>query len=209
MAAVEHLCSKAFLLENGSVAFTGSAKEAVEYYLSEFSGENPNGDSSAVDLSVAVRSPRTYRPLLKRLELSTADGRPLSGGLKLGAPLRACISFDLEEPTDRFDVMLGFDNHLGQRVFTASSQFEPGRVPDVRVGRQTLVCHIPSLTLVPGIYRIKVNLTVGNVVVDSIADAARLNIVASDYYGTGKVVWNGFFVLKQNWHLQDGEPSNA
>ena len=202
MAAVEHLCNKAFILDGGKVTFRGPVKEAVDHYMRSFSGENGVACSHIVDLSAAAGRPKKYYPSLKRLELLTHEDRPLNGGLKVGAPLKACVSFRLEKPTAHFHVSLGFDNHLGQRVFTASSDFQPERPDEERVGDQTFVCDLPSLTLVPGEYRIKVLLDIDGGDGDRVEDAARVTILESDYYGTGKSAWNGFFVLKQHWYFQ-------
>jgi hypothetical protein len=37
---------------------------------------------------------------------------------------------------------------------------------------------------------------------DSIEDAAKITVLESDYYGTGKVPWNGTFVLRHRWYLE-------
>jgi hypothetical protein len=141
--------------------------------------------------------------LLKRLELYTDQGKPLSIGLQMGGTLKAYIYFQLEEPTANFSACLAFDTLLGQRVFTAHSLFEPHNSWGQRVGEQVFICEIPSLTLVPGEYKLKVALDVHNPDEDCVEDAARLTILASDYYGTGKAPWNGAFVLKHRWHLYD------
>jgi hypothetical protein len=70
------------------------------------------------------------------------------------------------------------------------------------VGEQVFVCEIPSLTLVPGEYKIKVALDIHNSERDYVEDATRLTILEADYYGTGRLPWNGIFVLKHRWHLR-------
>jgi len=67
---------------------------------------------------------------------------------------------------------------------------------------QTFVCDIPSLTLMPGEYTLRLWLDIGNQEADLINDAARVSVIESDYYGTGKVPWNGTFVLKHHWYLE-------
>jgi lipopolysaccharide transport system ATP-binding protein len=203
MAAVENLCHKGILLEEGRVAFSGDMKQTVDHYLQRVSGQANR--SHIIDLSDAAGRPSGRRPLLKRLELFTDQGRPLSGYLQMGGTLKACIHFQLEEPTSSFSACLGFDSLFGQRIFTAHSRFEPQDAWGERVGEQVFVCEIPSLTLVPGEYKIKVALNIHNSEEDYIEDAARLTILESDYYGTGKVPWNGTFVLKHRWRLRGAE----
>lgn len=204
MAAVENLCEKGILLEDGRVTFSGDMKQAVDRYLQGVSGRANGITSDIIDLSSAARRPQCLR-LLKRLEFSTEEGRPLNGGLRMGRTLKVAIYFELKEPTSSVDACLGFDNLFGQRVFTAHSCFEPEKDWGERVGEQVFVCEIPSLTLVPGEYKIRVSLTLRGVPRDYIEDAARLKIVESDYYGTGRVPWNGFFVLGHRWHLRGSQ----
>jgi lipopolysaccharide transport system ATP-binding protein len=204
LAAAENLCQKGILLGDGKVTFVGDMKQAIDHYLRGLSAEPRILKSDVIDLTNAARAPQCRR-LMKRLELFTDDGMPVNGGVRMGGTLRAHIHFELDEPTSSLDACLGFDNSFGQRVFTAHSLFEPQKAWGERVGDQIFVCEIPSLTLVPGEYRIRVSLTVRGHPQDYIEDAARLTILDSDYYGTGRVPWNGFFVLKHRWHLLENE----
>jgi lipopolysaccharide transport system ATP-binding protein len=200
MAAVENLCNRGILLEEGKVTYSGDMKETVDRYLRGISGKESASNSHISDLSSAARPPQCT-PLLQRLELFTDQGRSLNGGLQMGSALKAYIYFQLEEPTSSLDACLAFDSLFGQRVFTAHSLFEPKKAWGERAGEQVFVCEIPSLTLVPGEYRIKVALNIHNAERDYVEDAARLTILESDYYGTGRVPWNGIFVLKHSWQL--------
>lgn len=203
LAAVEGLCQRGIVLQEGKLAFCGSAKQAVDYYLRSFTRESEASSSHIFDLSNAIGRPKGCRPLLRRLEFYTDEGKPLNGGLKMGSSLKAYIYFQLEEPASSFDVCLGFDNLLGQRIFTAHSIFQPDRPKEARVGEQIFVCEIPSLTLVPGKYTVLVTLTIPRgVEVDRVQNTVNLVITESDYYGTGHQPWAGAFVLKHHWYLK-------
>jgi lipopolysaccharide transport system ATP-binding protein len=208
LAAVEHLCQKGIVLQDGRVTFNGMARDAIRYYLHEV-GSVSTARSHLVDLTTVARRQVDYRPLLRQMELFTANRQPVIRGLRIGAPLTVHVRFNLESPTESFNVGLGFDNLMGTRIFTAHSLFQPKLGNGARVGEQTMICEIPSLTLVPGEYRIRVTLDIGNISVDQIEDATRLTIIDSDYYGTGKVPWNGTFVLAHNWRLVSGDSRGA
>jgi lipopolysaccharide transport system ATP-binding protein len=208
MAAVENLCQRGILLEDGRVTYSGDIRQTIERYLQGVAVQARSIGSEVVDLSIAARPPQCI-PLLKRLEFFTDEGRPLSGGLRMGSSLKACIQFELEEPTASLDACLGFDNLFGQRVFTAHSLFEPRKDWGKRVGKQVFVCEIPSLTFVPGEYKVRVSLSIHGQPCDYIEDAARLTILESDFYGTGKVPWNGYFVLGHRWYLEESQESSV
>jgi lipopolysaccharide transport system ATP-binding protein len=201
-AAVENLCEKGIVLERGNLVFNGSVKKAIDYYVHSTSGEG-HSSGSLVDLSETAGRPAGCRPLLKSLALLTDGDTPVNGGLKIGAAFKAHVQFRLENPTSRFYVALGFDNLLGQRIFTANSIFQPNSSSEKRVGDQTFVCEIPSLPFLPGEYKIKVVLSVDNVVVDWVEDATRFTVIEADYYGTGELPTNGLFVLKHQWYLDN------
>ena len=136
------------------------------------------------------------------MELYTDAERPLTEGIPIGARLKIRIQFELPNSTASFNIGLGFNNAFGQRIFTAHSYFEPNRPTGEYVGPQIFTCDIPSLTFVPGDYTLRVWLDIGNTKADLIDDAAQVTVLESDYYGTGKVPWNGAFVLKHHWYLE-------
>ena len=202
LAAVEALCTRGIVLQQGRLVFGGSAKDAIDYYLRNVSGEGVAATSHVVDLSCSPGRPAKYRPLLKRLELYADDDRPLCGELPVGAPLKALIHFDLEDPCRSFDASIAFDTTGGQRICTAHSAYEPDRVHEERVGEQVFVCDIPNLPLVPGEYKVSVGLDIASHEVDWVEDAARLTVIKSDYYGTGIVPTRGTFLVQNRWVLE-------
>src|SRR5262249_51100802 len=206
MVAVENLCRRGVVLTKGALAFDGTAKDAVDFYLRSVSGEGAHGH--AIDLKSAPRADSSRPPLLECIEFYTDDDQPFNGSLPIGSPLKIRIHFPLVNATDSFNVGLGFDNMFGQRVFTAHSFFEPDRSHGIRMGPQVFVCEIPSFTLLSGEYTLRVWLDIGNAEADLIDDAARIHVIDADYYGTGRVPWNGTFVLKHHWYLEEDAPSN-
>jgi lipopolysaccharide transport system ATP-binding protein len=198
VAAVENLCRQGIVLDRGRLVFEGSSRDAVGQYLASISGARDN-TRHVIDLTMASER---QSPLLRRVEFYTNGNQPLAEGLQIGSALQVRVHFELPHLTSNFNLGLGFNNAYGQRVFTAGSQFVPARYPAALVGPQVLVCDIPNLTLTPGEYGVYVWLEIENAEADLANDAARIRILESDYYGTGKVPWNGMFVLKHRWYLE-------
>jgi homopolymeric O-antigen transport system ATP-binding protein len=205
LAAVEALCKRAIVLEQGSVVFSGTAKEAIQYYQHNVALACSTADSHCIDLSAAPGRPARYRPQLKQLDLYTEGNTPFSGEVRVGGPLKAVIHFTLDEPCSHFDAGISIETLSGQLVCTAHSAYEPDRVYDERVGDQTFVCEIPSIPLVPGEYRISVELDIANDPVDWVDGATQLTILRSDYYGTGIVPTRGTFLVQNRWALADAK----
>lgn len=205
LAAVEALCNKGLVLQHGRAVFSGTAKEAIQFYLQNVSGEGAPSSSHIVDLSKAAGRVAKYRPQLKRVELYTENEQPLTGELPVGGPLKAIITIGLEEPCTSFDASIAFDTTSGQRICTAHSAYEPSRVHEERQGEQVFICQIPSLPLLPGEYRVGVGLDIAGYEVDWVDDAARISVIKSDFYGTGIVPTRGTFLLQNRWILQSAD----
>src|SRR4029077_6674177 len=109
MAAVENLCNKGILLEEGRVTFSGAMRQAVDRYLQGVSRPASSSRSHIVDLRETAGRPPNCPPLLRRLELFTDKGSPVNGDLRMGSPLKAYIYFELPEPTSSLGACLGFD----------------------------------------------------------------------------------------------------
>ena len=197
LAAIENLCSRGVVLSLGTLAFEGTAKQALQYYLQSVSTRS--GTGSFIELDKVGERRSKVGPLLKQLEFLTDEDQPLNEALPIGGHLKVKVYFDLPEVTETFHIGLGFNNSYGQRVFTAHSLFEPGRSDKPSVGPQVLTCDIPSFTVTPGEYSVKVWLDFRFTEADSIEDAAKFRVLETDYYGTGKVPWNGTCVLPHRW----------
>jgi lipopolysaccharide transport system ATP-binding protein len=202
MAAVEHLCQRVIVLQQGTPVFSGNPKEAISHYIASSFGGEEFSQSHIFDLSGAKSMPGC-RPLLKRLELYTGGGKALNGGLQMGASLEAHIYLQLENPPGRLNVGLAIDNLLGQRIFSMQSAHQMEFPRENGTGEQILICEVPHVTLIPGEYRIKVGLAIDGLPAEAVENAARFTVVASDYYGTGKIGWTGFVVMSHRWYLKE------
>ncbi|SRR6266536_2283587 len=200
MAAIENLCSRAVVLHFGELQYDGTSKDAIQYYLNSLSSLSGTGHRVELD-GVGARVSR-QGPFLKTLEFLTEDDEPVIEGLPIGSRLKVKVYFDLPKATANFHLGLGFNNNYGQRIFTAHTKFEPNGWEIECQGQQVVSCDIPSFTLMPGEYSVKVWLEMNSSEADSIEEAAKFRVLEADFYGTGKVPWNGTFVLDHHWHLE-------
>jgi len=202
IAAVLNLCQKGIVLEQGRISIQADAKSAVNYYVGVVSGEEKKNVLHVADLWNARGRLPQYHPWLYRLELHNGEGNPFEGEIAIGSSIRVHVQFHLQEPSANFDARVNFVDLYGQVVFAARSSYERNRNWGERSGQQEIICEIPNLPLTPGEYRIEAALVIDEKCVDYVEDACRLKIVASDFYGTGKIPSLGFFVHKQSWHLK-------
>jgi lipopolysaccharide transport system ATP-binding protein len=202
MAVVERLCERAIVLHDGEIEYEGETESAIQHYLHNML-TGMNIDGHAFDLTTCSDRRSNVGRLLKRVEFFTDDDLPVLEGVRLGSGLKVKVHFDLPKPVTSFDVGLGFESMFGQRIFTAHSIFEPERPSGEWVGPQVFVCDIPSFTLMPGAYQVKIWLDINHAEADLVNYAARINVIESDYYGAGKAPWNGAIVLKHRWYVDE------
>lgn len=199
MAAIENLCHRGVVLEAGTVAYDGPVGGAIQHYLNSAA---PGVSAQTVVFEEGENRKSPLGKLLQKVELFTDDDAPLTQGLVIGARLKVKIHFNLSSATESFNLGLGFNNMFNQRVFTASTYFEPDRSHGAVSGPQVFTCDIPSLTLVPGDYNVATWIDIGVAKGDWIDEAFRISVIDGDYYGSGKAPWNGAFVLPQHWRLE-------
>jgi lipopolysaccharide transport system ATP-binding protein len=203
LAAVEALCKKGIVLNQGQVAFSGTAKDAVEYYLHNLAGQGTPSGSHIIDLGASANRSAKHRPILKGLELYSEGHRPFCGELPVGGSLKAIVRLYFEEPCTAFEPFLSITAHGGQLICTACSAYEPSRVHQECLGDTSFVCEIPCLPLVPGEYRIDVGIYFSGLETDLVEDVARLTVSKSDFYGTGIVPTRGIFCLQNRWSMEE------
>ena len=149
LIAVENLCNRAVVLDQGQIVFDGPAKEAIQFYLESLRGNGAASYSDVIDLGSAAGRPAKYRPQLKKLELFDVADRPLGGNLPVGGSLKAVIQVELENPSLNVDAELAFYTLNGERVCTAHSAYEPIRNHQRRVGEQIFTCEIAKSSAGP------------------------------------------------------------
>ena len=109
LAAVEALCRRGVVLDRGRLVFSGTAKDAVRYYLRNVVATDSGCQTHAINLLRAAGRPAKCHPLLRRLELFADDGSPFMGDVPAGGGLKARVYFELDQPCVNFDAWLGFE----------------------------------------------------------------------------------------------------
>ena len=68
----------------------------------------------------------------------------------------------------------------------------------------SFVCRIKKLPLTSSNYRIGYSIMIGNEYLDSMSDAAELNVLAGDFFSSGEVPpsSHGFCLVEGNWSLE-------
>jgi lipopolysaccharide transport system ATP-binding protein len=171
MALVQTLCQRGIFLERGALRFDGPIEETVALYLRDL--------ERALATDVAERTDRRGKQAVKLLRVEVHAG---SDGVGVPATGRS-LSFTFLTTPHRISTSCRFTifDNLGNPVAEFRSAVESA---SDEVGEQErFVCTIDELPLVPGRYRIDVELRVGERLEDGLESAAMFDVEEGVYAG--------------------------
>ena len=205
MAAVNALCTKAILIENGSVVTSGSTESVVHTYL--------NRTREIASIPLAQRHDRKGSGWVRFKKVSILNERlEVVETVMSGQNISISFEYDLRdtEMVNHVVVQTEFFGVFGQPLFGCSSKSShPGPLALSRGTR--LLCSIPRLALQPGVYAFTIWCKVGGNLEDFVADAGKLTVVEGDYFETGKLPPRelGDFLVAHHWTVMpEGELSS-
>lgn len=193
MAAVKKLCTRAILLRNGTIVKQGKPEDVVNYYLQNASS---NVSNTEFDLT---RAGGNKKFIINSIEILNDKYEKLiiaESGRDLLIKLNYTVSEQGPDPV----VILTIKNNLEQEVFTCLSRNSYSGTMQLNE-KGSIICSIPKLPLLAGIYTVDICLKHGYDVTFGYEDAFKLEVELGDFFGTGKInrdLANGIIVY-HNW----------
>ena len=192
MAAVEHLCTRAIMLESGKVTFDSTPSEVIRHYLT--------GVRSSSSHALADRVDREGNGALKfiGLDARSDDGESLDV-VRCGMDVVFALPYrtDGEKPA-AVNVTLGFYDEYNRSLVRCWSQTVAPDF-DSLPAEGELRCHIPRLPLMPGFYSVMVACEVNGQLADKLMDAISLQVIEGNFYQTGKLPDTGTAYLLSDY----------
>jgi lipopolysaccharide transport system ATP-binding protein len=175
MAAVRNLCGRVVMLEGGRVHFDGDVEAGIEAYLDP--ARRAREDEDAGPLGKYLRAVRVLDP----------EGQPVHS-LPTGEALVVEIDLDPGPGHALHDVLVGFSflTPGGDALAHFGNNLKHGPIPVVD-RPMTFRCLVPSVTLAPGEFFIRAALAEGPQLLEAHDGAARLTMVESDFFGSGRI----------------------
>lgn len=210
LAAVQKLCTRAILLEQGQLKFDGSTADCIAKFLQGTKEEH--GDFLGYNVSEEVLSRQKPESPMRvtRIEMFDAEQRPLQHLNSNGAfTIRTHYECTGDFARGAVSFLLTIKTHLGQEVCRLSTMPISGYNIDqlARVGHLDLT--ICSLPLVGGRYLI--DLTIFRPAVETILllpDVVAFEVAPTDVYnsGIGMAQDRGLLVVQHRWNHQITQP---
>ena len=176
MAAVQALCTKGIVLQNGRVQFEGNTEEAIQFYLK----------GSAEEFVIADIADRKGTGIMKLRNISTFG---ISKGIMPQIGKKFVMEFEFDNPqnidSDRIKFDFRIDDYAGQRiVWLSTTVVKQGTKGNGKIIR----FEIEKLNLNKGTYYVTTHLVVDQELSDWIQHVFSFDVTEGDYYGTGKQV---------------------
>ncbi len=175
MAAVQNLCFKGLLLENGIIKKTGGINDVLAEYLVSTKIEN---------VKLSENTNRKGNGFLK-----FTDGFFISdndNNIETFKDLKIKLNFELNFPSkiiqSRIDI--GINNFMGDRVAWLSSNVV---ISEFSIFSNSIEFLIKDLPLSPGDYTLNLFSEINNEIADWLTEVMPFTIIEKDYYKTGKL----------------------
>jgi len=200
MAAIENLCPRTVLIENGKLKCDDVSTAAIAEYLRGFA---PGG----VPLQERTDRQGSQDLTVQFIEIRDGEGRP-ADVVMCGQDVQIWLHFVKRPGYSASDVRaaVSAETHLGVPVFLHHSRLTKdcfGPLPE----KGAFVCRISRLPLPAGHYSIGFSVMRGEGYLDMVRGACELQVVEGDFYGSGEVPppSHGLCLLDARWTL--GETS--
>jgi lipopolysaccharide transport system ATP-binding protein len=176
MAAVQSLCTRSVVMQNGTIKYVGETEDAIQFYLKDSSSdfemdkvEHRKGNGIVKLKNVSVYS-------------SSKDVLPQTGR-------KFIIDFEFDNPQKfdsskmKFDFRV--DDYAGQRIVWMSTSVVNSLHHE---NCSSISFEIEKLNLNKGTYYVTTHLMINNEISDWIQNAFSFDVTEGDFYGTGKQV---------------------
>jgi lipopolysaccharide transport system ATP-binding protein len=178
MDALTTLCSRVFVLDHGSVYFSGTAQQAREVYLR---------DAHTRSYSLEENSGRGGSGGIRIVEVYLEDGsgaraQSITNQTPVTLRLRAAVE-ERYSGANNIDIAFGIDAVRGGRLFTVISSWK-GKSFKADKSTLDVACDFASIPLVPGRYLVSATVLLRGETLDSVQQCASFDVVepASDHF---------------------------
>ncbi len=197
MAAVESLCSTAYLLENGRLVESGTTKTVVDAYLSSI--------PALCNTPLEHRTDREGNGRLRftDLEFRSDEGVPTEV-VQTGKTLLISVAYtSTSDMVKNVEMSIDIFAQNGQCMLILNNAMV-GADFESAPGVGQFSCRVERFPLAPGQYHITLFCRANGTIADWVQQAALLTVEPGDFYGTGRLphATHGGFLIPQKWRIQ-------
>ncbi|MEK9772067.1 MAG: ABC transporter ATP-binding protein [Opitutae bacterium] len=181
MATVENLCKSAFLLDRGKIIYSGFSGEVINEYRKTMN------ESFSLSLKERKREGNGKCKLVS-FRITNQDGEQVDS-LICGKPATLALLFEVHTPcTSALCLSLGISTANRHRIAHLCMKTFGKRIEPMEQNTFEVFLHLPKVELNQGKYYVTSFLDdESGEIIDWVVDAFELQILESDFYGTGMI----------------------
>jgi len=195
MAAVKKLCTRAILLQHGTIIYEGLPNDVVDYYLQ-------NAASITSENNFDIQNAKGNKQfVIANIELRNNEGN-ITQIAESGKDLEIRLQYKVVEKGPDPIVILKIKNNQEQVLFTCLSRNSFNGIMQLQ-NEGFIGCFIPNLPLLEGTYSVDIILKYGQDVTFDFESAFQLEVEKGDFFGTGKInadMQNGI-IIYHKWNV--------
>ena len=147
LGAINDLCARSILLNNGQVEIDGAPDKVIRTYLG-------HGNSATPTIELEATSSNAY---FTKLGLQNTEGE-LTTRFDVKKPITVLLWFTLERRIQAIEIGFAVSNHRADQLFYASNAYADPPMLVEDAGEHCVAVQIPGKLLLPGSYSISVAL---------------------------------------------------
>ena len=195
MAAIENLCDKGIIIQNGQVSYSGGIQQAINKYI-----------NTSLDISNNMIGSRTDRAgilniKILKVEVLDINNNPIAIALS-GQRIKIAIHFENLKNIEFKNLSIAISLRRDDGVL--ASVFCNEYTNDIIKNKKSnvFICEIPKLPLMKGNYIMNFMIINNNETEDWIQEGAVLKVEHGDFFLTGKVIENTHksFLIEHKWY---------
>jgi lipopolysaccharide transport system ATP-binding protein len=203
MAAIENLCQRAIILQQGKVQYIGSQSESIAKYLVSFS----DGVSSLKE-----RTDRQGSGEIRVVAIEIRDGEGnILDTVTSGQNIEIYLYFEIQPGISLSRVLVGFtvNTQLGIPIFLQHNRLTQNDFGFIDKNG-VFICKIKRLPLPGSTYKIGYSIMPNHgrdgTYYDTMGYAADLVVVDGDFYGSSEVppITHGVCLVDAQWRMKSG-----
>jgi len=191
MPALQTLCKRGLLLENGKIRFCGDVNEAISNYIAQ------NEILSAIPVANRKDREGLGRIVIETIEIKSSRGITTGNDLTVIATFR---TVGRQIPVKEFGMSIWSEHDIRLISLSTIMKGELSKIPN----KGKVSCQIPQLPLVSGNYFLNFFVSSSEGIEDYLVHALKFFVEDSNFYGSGKSVnpiW-GAIAVSHQWSLE-------
>jgi homopolymeric O-antigen transport system ATP-binding protein len=195
--AIQNLCTRAILLEQGRLIEDGDVAQTLSVY-------NTRGSRAAKAEGSLATHPGRAPHFAPWMESASIRSRADDGQVTTGADVQIEVAFRAPRPIDNVNFGMVVKDSLGAALFTANNVVQPSPPLEREIVQGSVSCQLSRLPLLPGTYSLDCYLGTNGAHCDVVTDAVTFDVHPADIFGSGKLPSTAFgrFFVPVEWEIR-------